>query len=152
MALTRKRKHILWRVHRVKCFSQKLLSTAAWKQYQVDQVLLTIGMGLWASRQSSYLSQISQIIFLEKKLSCGEIFETFWEILRNFGRFCHILRDFTWRKIEPKMYICGEKMTNMRLGWEKRNSPAAQLIDCALHKLHSPSAGLSWERPGQGGG
>ena len=39
-------------------------------------------------RQSSYLSQISQIIFAEKKLSCGEIlgnfFEKFWEMLRNF--------------------------------------------------------------------
>ena len=76
-------------------------------------------------------------------------------MLGNFGRFCHNLRAFMWRKIEPKMYICGEKMTNMRPGWEKRDSPAAQLIDCALHKLHKlhlPSAGLSWERPGQGGG
>ena len=53
--------------------------------------------------QSSYLSQISQI--------------SFWEILRNlgnFGIFCQNLRDFMWRKIEPKKYICGEKMTNMR--------------------------------------
>ena len=32
----------------------------------------------------------------------------------NFGRFCHNLRAFMWRKIEPKKYICGEKMTNMR--------------------------------------
>ena len=31
-------------------------------------------------------------------------------------------------------------MTTMRPGWEKRDSPAAQLIDCALHKLHLPSA------------
>ena len=28
--------------------------------------------------------------------------------------FCHNLRAFMWRKIEPKKYICGEKMTNMR--------------------------------------
>ena len=38
----------------------------------------------------------------------------FWEILRNFGRFCHNLCAFIWRKIEPKKYIFGEKMTNMR--------------------------------------
>ena len=47
-------------------------------------------------------------------MSCGEIlgkFEKFWEI---FGRFCYNLRAFMWRKIEPKKYICGEKMTNMR--------------------------------------
>ena len=50
--------------------------------------------------QSSYLSQISQI-------RCGEI-------LGDFGRFCHNLCAFMWRKIEPKKYICGEKMTNMR--------------------------------------
>ena len=62
-------------------------------------------------RQSSYLSKISQIIFVEKKLSCGEIlgkYGKFWEILPQFTR------AFTWRKIEPKKYICGEKMTNMR--------------------------------------
>ena len=41
-------------------------------------------------------------------------FGKFWEILRNFGRFCHNLHAFMWRKIEPKKYICGEKMTNMR--------------------------------------
>ena len=76
------------------------------------------------ARWSSYLSQISQIISVEKKLSCGEIlgkfgkfwrnFGRFWENIRNFGRFCHNLRAFMWRKIEPEKYICGEKMTNMR--------------------------------------
>ena len=38
----------------------------------------------------SYLSQISQIIFVEKKLSCGEILEKiekFWEILPQFRHF-----------------------------------------------------------------
>ena len=40
--------------------------------------------------------------------------EKFWEMLRNFGRFCHNLRAFIWRKIEPKKYTCREKMTNMR--------------------------------------
>ena len=73
------------------------------------------------TRQSSYLSQISQIIFVEIKLSCGEILGKFWkkfgkiwEILRKIGRFCHNLLAFMWREIEPKKYICGEKMTNMR--------------------------------------
>ena len=39
--------------------------------------------------------------------------EKFWKILGNFGRFCHNLPAFMWRKIEPKKFICGEKMTNM---------------------------------------
>ena len=42
----------------------------------------------------------------------------FWEILRNngekIGKICHNIRASMWRKIEPKKYICGEKMTNMR--------------------------------------
>ena len=41
--------------------------------------------------QSSNLSQISQIIFVEKKLSCGEILGNFWKILGNFVK---ILRNF----------------------------------------------------------
>ena len=49
----------------------------------------------------------------------GEILDKFWEIWGNFGRFCHNLHAFMWRKIEPKKYICGEKMKNMRSvsGW-----------------------------------
>ena len=47
--------------------------------------------------QSSYLSQISQIIFAEKKLSCGEIlgnfFEKFWEILGNVEKFLEWLKE-----------------------------------------------------------
>ena len=68
--------------------------------------------------QSSYLSQISQIIFVEKKLSCEEIlgnFEKFWEILPQFMRF----------KVEKnwaKKVICGEKMTNMRSAWNSSGS------------------------------
>ena len=38
----------------------------------------------------------------------------FWNIFINFGRFCHNLRASMWRKIEPKKFICGEKMSNMR--------------------------------------
>ena len=45
---------------------------------------------------------------------CGEKI-VMW---RNFGRFCHNLRAFMWRKIEPKKYSCVEKMTNMRSGWK----------------------------------
>ena len=50
-----------------------------------------------------------------------EVLEKVWKMLRsfgkrlnNFGRFCHNLCVLMWRKIEPKKYICGEKMTNMR--------------------------------------
>ena len=60
-----------------------------------------------------YLSQISQIIFVEKNLSCGEIsdfrkeFEQLMmEIYRNICRFCS---KFVWRKIcvEEKWQIWG---------------------------------------------
>ena len=47
--------------------------------------------------------------------------EKFWETLGNLGeifrifrRFCHNIRAFMRRKIEPKRYISGEKMTNLR--------------------------------------
>ena len=58
--------------------------------------------------QTSYLSQISQIISVEKNLSCGEIsdfckeFEQFMEFYRNLCRFCS---KFVWRK------ICVEKIS-----------------------------------------
>ena len=57
--------------------------------------------------QTSYLSHISQIISVEKILSCGEIsdfckeFEQFMEFYRNFCLFCS---KFVWRK------ICVEKI------------------------------------------
>ena len=47
--------------------------------------------------QSSYLSQISQIIFVEKNLSCGEISD-----------FCKEFEQFVWRKICVDK-ICVEK-------------------------------------------
>ena len=78
------------------------------------------------SCQSSYLSQISKIIFVEKKLSCEEI-------LGNFEKFCEILRDFATihalscgEKMSPKSTFVGKKMTNMR----------------------SVSAGHLWKQPG----
>ena len=80
--------------------------------------------------QTSYLSQISQIISVEKNLSCGEIsdfckeFEQFMEFYRNLCRFCS---KFVWRKIcvekicvEKKWQIWGlvkRDNTNMSLGW-----------------------------------
>ena len=47
-------------------------------------------------------------------MSCGEILEKFWEILRNFGKFWHNLGAFIWRKIEPKRTFVEKKMTNIR--------------------------------------
>ena len=61
--------------------------------------------------QTSYLSLISQIISVEKYLSCGEIsdfckeFEQFMEFYRNLCRFCS---KFVWRKI-PLEKISVEK-------------------------------------------
>ena len=60
------------------------------------------------SVRSSYLSPISQILFVEKNLSCGEIldfckeFEQFMAFYRNSCRFCS---KFVWRK------ICVEKIS-----------------------------------------
>ena len=50
------------------------------------------------------------------KITRAHICHKYHKILENFGRFCYNLRAFMWRKIEPKKYICGEKMTNMRSG------------------------------------
>ena len=57
-------------------------------------------------RQSPYLSKISQIIVVEKNLSCGEIldfckeFEQFMAFYRNLCRFCSKLygEKSVWRK------------------------------------------------------
>ena len=73
--------------------------------------------------QSSYLSQISQILFVEKKFSGGEILGIFWEILENlgeilgnFGRFWEILGDFA------TIYAlsCGEKLSPKSTFVEKK--------------------------------
>ena len=62
----------------------------------------------WPANQSSYLPRISRIIFMEKKLSCGEIsafyteFEQFMEFYRSLCRFCS---KSMWRK------ICAEKIS-----------------------------------------
>ena len=63
---------------------------------------------LW---QTWYLSRISRIIFVEKKLSCGEIwsfykeFEQFMEFYQSLCRFCS---KSMWRKICVEK-ICVEK-------------------------------------------
>ena len=41
--------------------------------------------------QSSNLSQISKIIFVEKKLSCGEILGNVGNFFEKFGKFREIL-------------------------------------------------------------
>ena len=46
---------------------------------------------------------------------CGEKI-IMWRNFGKFSEFCHNLPAFMWRKIEPKKYICGEKMTIMRSG------------------------------------
>ena len=60
-----------------------------------------------------FVTNITNYICGEKNSMWGN-FGKFLEISRNFGRFCHNLRAFTLRKIEPKKCICGEKNTNKR--------------------------------------
>ena len=62
------------------------------------------------------MSQISQIIFVEKKLSCGEILGNFGEILGNFETFWEILGDFA------TIYAlsCGEKLSPKSTFVEKK--------------------------------
>ena len=60
--------------------------------------------------QSSYLSQISQIIFVEKKLSCGKIlgnFGGFWETL---GCFATIYALSCGEKMSPKSTFVEKKL------------------------------------------
>ena len=69
------------------------------------------------SLQSSYLSQISRTIFVEKKLLCGEIsafyteFEQFMEFLSKFMTF--LFQTYVEKNLCGEN-LCGEKMTNMR--------------------------------------
>ena len=64
--------------------------------------------------QSSYLSQISQNIFAEKKCQVEkfwEILESFWKILGIFENFWEILSQFTHFHVEKnwaQKYTCGE--------------------------------------------
>ena len=81
-------------------------------------------------QQTSHLSQISQIIFVEKKLSCGEILEKFWEIVRNFGKFCHNLRAFI-EKLRPKVHL-----------WRKNMRSALGQSERFAKKIQSPTLHL----------
>ena len=70
--------------------------------------------------QSSYLSHISQIISVEKILSCGEISDfciEFEQLLAFYRNLCRFSFKFVWRKIfvEKKWQIWG-------------------LSDCSIHK------------------
>ena len=69
--------------------------------------------------QTSYLSQISQIISAEKKLSCGEIWSFYkknWTICRVSSKFMTSLFQIYVNKNVRGENLCGEKMTNMRFG------------------------------------
>ena len=71
----------------------------------------------WPANQTSYLSRISRIIFVKKKLSCGEIsafyteFEQFMEFLSKFMPF--FVQICVEKNLAQKC-VCGEKMTNIR--------------------------------------
>ena len=58
-----------------------------------------------------------------------EKFGNFWEILRNFGKFCHNLRAFMWRKIEPKSTFVEKQFQENSL---KLNSHWQLLTACYL--------------------
>ena len=64
-----------------------------------------------------YLSQISKIIFVEKKLSCGEILGNSGEILGNFEKFWEILGDFA----TVYALSCGEKLSPKSTFLEKND-------------------------------
>ena len=66
--------------------------------------------------QTSYLSQISQIISVEKNLSCGEISD-FCKEFEQFMEFIEIYAVFVLNLCGEN--LCEEKMTNMRSGlWQ----------------------------------
>ena len=67
--------------------------------YAASCVLFRPMLGLG---QSSYLSQISQIIFVEKKLSSEDFLENFGDILGNFEKFWEILPQFMRFNVEKK--------------------------------------------------
>ena len=89
------------------------------RSWQVLFRRISLQINLWpASKEAgrAHICHKYHKLYLWRKIVMWRNFGKFWEILRLFGRFCHNLRAFMWRKIEPKKYICGEKMTNMRSG------------------------------------
>ena len=99
--------------------------------------------------QSLYLSQISQIISVEKNCHVEKFWRNFWklwrynwkfrELLRNFGKFCHNLRVFVWRKIKPKSTFVEKKMTHMRSAgnWWRGYSSLLIIKHCCSSDLNS---------------
>ena len=93
------------------------------------------------------MSQISQIIFVEKKLSCGDILGNFGailgnvgEILENFGKFWEILGDFATiyalscgEKLSPKSTFVEQKMTKIRSALHSTN-PRSSLYRATLKR------------------
>ena len=67
--------------------------------------------------QTSYLSQISQIISMEKNLSCGETSDfckEFEQIMEFYQNLCRFRSKIVWRKICVKKISVEKKMTNTR--------------------------------------
>ena len=71
------------------------------------------------------MSQISQIISVEKNLSCGEIST----ILNNLWSFIEIYAVFALNLCGEN--LCGEKITNMRSGYV-RDSSSKDDVECQL--------------------
>ena len=61
----------------------------------------------WPANQTSYLSRISRIIFVEKKLSCGEI-SAFYTEFEQFMEFYRSLCCFCSKSVQRK--ICAEEI------------------------------------------
>ena len=69
---------------------------------------------IFSFSQSSYLSQISRIIFVEKKLSCGEIWSFFLKNLNNLWSIIKVYAVFV-----PN--LCGEKSAWRKSVWRKND-------------------------------
>ena len=65
-------------------------------------LMVSWSIGWWWYGQSSYLSQISQTIFVGKKISCGEILGNFENFLEIFGDFATIYALSHGEKLSPK--------------------------------------------------
>ena len=65
-------------------------------------LMVSWSIGWWWYGQSSYLSQISQTIFVEKKISCGEILGNFEKFLEILGDFATIYALSRGEKLSPK--------------------------------------------------
>ena len=79
--------------------------------------------------QSSYLSQISQIIYVEKNLSCGEISDFYKEceqLIEFLSKFMPFFVQICVEKNLAQKCVCGEKMTNMRSEAAANDTPNLQ--------------------------